>query len=47
MVIEHILKDESLDLAPYIAGHTGDRAVTYKVVDNEPIHLSFFLSAAF
>ena len=42
MVIEHILKDESLDLAPYIAGHTGDRTVTYKVVDNEPIHLSFF-----
>ena len=35
MVIEHILKDESLDLAPYIAGHTGDRTVTYKVVDNE------------
>lgn len=31
MVFKHILKDELLDLTPYIARHTGDRTVTYNI----------------
>lgn len=38
----HNLKEKNLDLSPYIARHSGDETITYKMVQDEPIKLSFY-----